>query len=104
MVKIDSLRVPRIKGIDKRIKLTEADRAAIIEAHNTGASINGLAREYGVSKRLVQFILYPERQKKNVQDRQARGGSTIYYERTEHHEAIKNHRTYKRELREKGII
>ena len=45
---------------DKRVKLSPEQRAEIIEA-GAGYGINKLAREYNVSKRLIQFILYPER-------------------------------------------
>lgn len=102
--KVDPLRVPRVKGIDKRIKLSDADRAAIIESHGSGASINGLAREYGVNKRLIQFILFPERQRKNLQDRQERGGSAKYYDVDKHREAMREHRSHKRKLLKDGVI
>lgn len=101
---IDDMRVPRRKGIDKRIRLSEADKAKIIEAHKAGASINGLAREYKVNKRLVQFILYPERHLKNLQDRKARGGSVIYYEKDKHKVYMQEHRAHKRALNLNGII
>lgn len=103
-MRLDYLRIPREKGIDKRIKLSEADKAKIIEAHKSGASINGLAREYKVNKRLIQFLLFPERHKKNLQDRQERGGTMKYYEKEKHKANMREHRDYKLELKTKGII
>lgn len=58
--------LPREK--DKRIKLTEIRIISI----------------YGVDKRLIQFIKFPERQAKNLRDRQPRGetkGNTGYQRR-----------------------
>lgn len=47
---------------DKRRKLTPAQYSAIREEYNTGTiSQRGLARKYGVSRRSIVFILYPER-------------------------------------------
>lgn len=63
-----------------------------------GISIGQIARDFKVSKRLVQFILFPERQKKNIQDRNDRGGSTIYYQKEKHKEAMKVHRQYKHQI------
>lgn len=97
-MKIDDLRVPREKGKDRRIKLSDADKAAIIEAHAAGASIHSLAREYQVDRRSIQFLLYPERHRKNLQDRQERGGTMQYYDKDYHREKMREHRQHKREL------
>ena len=45
---------------DRRVKLTSQDREEIKEK-GAGYGIRKMAREYGVDKRLIQFILYPER-------------------------------------------
>lgn len=87
---------------DRRVKLTEQDRADISEL--TGMSIRGIARMYGVDKRLIQFILYPERKAKNLLDRKNRGGSMAYYDKNKQKEYIKKHRHYKQELYLKGEI
>ncbi len=63
-----------------------------------GASINSMARMYGVSKRIIQFILYPERLERNRQLRAERGGSKIYYKRSEQTKAIAKHRGKKKEV------
>lgn len=87
---------------DRRVKLTEQDRADILEL--TGMSIRGIARMYGVDKRLIQFILYPERKAKNLLDRKNRGGSMAYYDKDKQKEYMKKHRHYKQELYLKGEI
>lgn len=97
---IDDLRVTRQH--DKRIKLTETQRDEI--AARRGESIHALSREYGVSRRLIQFIQYPERAEKNVRDRQARGGWRQYYTPEKHREIMQEHRNYKRELVKDGKI
>jgi hypothetical protein len=63
--------------------------------YEKGTSINKLAKDFKVNKRLIQFILFPERLKKNKELRADRGGSKIYYDREEHNQAINNLRHYK---------
>jgi hypothetical protein len=67
-------------------------------------SQRALAKMFGVSRRLIVFTLYPERQKENYQRRLERGGSKQYYDREKHAEAIKEHRRYKDVLYKEGRI
>ncbi len=53
---------------------------------------------FKVNKRLIQFILFPERQKRNLELREQRGGSKIYYNKDRHTLAMSEHRKYKKEL------
>lgn len=87
---------------DRRIKLTPQDKEDIKEL--TGLSIRAVARMYGVDKRLIQFILYPEKQEKNKLDRKGRGGSARYYNREKQKEYMKKHRHHKQNLYLKGKI
>ena len=87
---------------DRRIKLTEQDREDI--KNLTGMSIRGIARMYGVDKRLIQFILFPERYKKNLLDRKNRGGSMQYYDKERNKKAIRETRKYKHSLYVDGKI
>lgn len=87
---------------DKRIKLSEADKEEIKEL--VGMPIRAIARLYGVDKRLIQFILYPERLVKNKLDRANRGGSATYYDRDKNRDYVKKHRHHKQELYLKGEI
>jgi transposase len=93
---IDEQRIP--PGKDKRVKLSDAQRAEIILLAGQGLSQRQLASQFGVSRRLIQFILDPDKHKKNVQCRQERGGWKQYYDREKHAEAVRRHRDYKREL------
>lgn len=88
---------------DRRRKLTERDKQEIRE-NKENLSQRGLAKKYGVSRRMIVFVLFPERQKKNYEDRVARGGSKQYYDREKHTQTIREHRQYKQELFKNGEI
>jgi hypothetical protein len=88
---------------DKRVKLSDEQRQEIKE-NKLGLSLSKLAEMYGVSKRLIQFILDPEKQKRNLELREERGGSKIYYDKEKHNESVKKHRRYKQKLFIKGKI
>lgn len=79
---------------DRRRKLTPAEREAIRE-NPEGLSTRALAARYGVSKRLVQFILDPAKHAANLEARQKRGGSRQYYDRAEHSEAVRETRRHR---------
>ena len=102
--KSDSLPIKNSK-LDKRVKLTDADRIKIKEEHESGlVSINGLARKYNVNKRLIQFILFPERQEKAKKDFAERQKDGRYYDKDKHAAYVKKHRDHKKELYSKGLI
>ena len=88
----------RIAGMahDKRRKLSEQDKAEIKEL--VGMSIREIARMYGVDKRMIQFIKFPERLERCKQCRAMRGGSMQYYSKEKQREYIKKHRHHKQEI------
>jgi|SRR6185312_4926910 len=91
--------------LDKRVKLTDEDRDNIKKEYEAGAiSINGLARKYGVSKRLIQFTLFPERKEIAKQQFAERQKDGRYYDKDKHSEYMKNHRNHKKELYNKGLL
>lgn len=82
---------------DNRRKLSEADREEIKELYESGlVSIHGLARQFEVSRRLIQFILFPERQRKV--------DSKKYYDRDKNNEYKRRNRKHRNELFEKGRL
>lgn len=90
---------------DKRVKLTDQDREKIREEYATGLiSQNNLAKKYGVSKRLVQFILKPEKQEVAKQQFAARRKDGRYYDKDKHREYVKKHRNHKKDLFDKGLL
>lgn len=80
---------------DRRIKIPKSEYSNIKTMHKQGQAIRAIARQYGVDHRLIQFILFPERHAKNLQDRAERGGSKIYYNRDKWRETMREHRQYK---------
>ena len=100
------------KHIEKKIptklkrsaKLAPKQKEEIRYLEVGGISQRALAREYNVSRRLIVFCIYPERQKANYQERVARGGSKQYYDKEKHTEAMRKHRHYKQKLYLEGKL
>lgn len=89
----------------RNTKLTTAQRKEIFDKYTTGRySQRALATEYGVSRRLVTFIIDPTKHEENLKRRDERGGSMQYYNKDKHTEAIREHRRYKQELFVKGEL
>lgn len=90
---------------DRRVKLTDEDRVKIVEEYKTGLiSQRKLAEKYGVSRRLIQFILNPEKHeiaKKQYRERQKDGR---YYDREKHREYMRRHRQHKKKLYQEGLL
>lgn len=81
--------------IDRRVKLLNCQREMVHYWYGEGMSITAIAKLFKVNKRLIQFELFPERKKKNLKDREERGGTMQYYDKDKHRETIKEHRKYK---------
>ena len=82
----------------RRVKLLPKDKEKIKQLHAAGTSINGIARAFNVSKRLIQFILFPDRAEKAKELRRQRGGSKIYYDREKNRIAQLDTRNYKQKI------
>jgi DNA-binding XRE family transcriptional regulator len=91
------------KELDRRVKLSDLQKEEILKLKSKVTQIS-LAKAYGVSRRTIQFIWFPEQLEENKKRRAERGGSKQYYEREKHNLAMKEHRAYKRELTKKGLI
>lgn len=87
---------------DRRRRLTDKQKDEI-NALKDSISVTSCAKIYGVSKRTIQFLWYPERLERNKQLRQERGGHHQYYDKEKHREYIKQHRHHKQELYLKGF-
>lgn len=90
--KTDKMTVASLGLPDRRIRLTPEKREQLFDMHRNGCSIRSITRELGVSRRLVQFTLFPERKDA------ARNGRTWkdYYDREKHRKAQKEHKLYKK--------
>jgi hypothetical protein len=82
----------------RSVKLLPCQKEMVKYCYDKGISINQIARDFKVSKRLIQFILFPERLQKNKQDRFERGGTKIYYDKEKHTKATREHRIYKNKV------
>lgn len=90
---------------DRRIKMTPEDIAEAIKLRKENPdlwSYQKLADKFGVSKRLIIFRIKPETLEKVLEARKERGGYTTPTERQTKY--MRNHRQYKRELRNEGKI
>lgn len=81
--------------LDRRVKILRCQKLLIPFLYSSGMSIRSIARRYDVDKRSIQFILFPERHEKNLQDRDLRGGWKQYYNKDYNNEQMKIHRRYK---------
>ena len=88
---------------DKRVKLLDYERREIKRLYGK-VSQRKLAKAYGVSRRLIQFIGDPDKYKQNLLRREERGGSKIYYNREKFTKTQRTHRRYKQELYLKGKL
>lgn len=87
------------KEDDRRVKLKDADRIKIAELYKGGGySLGELANMYEVSRRTIQFCVYPERLKYNKQLFKERRKDGRYYDKDKWREQNKNHRRYKQKL------
>jgi transposase len=89
---------------DKRRKLTEAQKEEIRVQHAQGASQRQLATHFGVSRRLIQFILDPEKEARAKQLYAERRKDGRYYDPDKHAAAIREHRHHKHKLYTEGKL
>ena len=94
--------IPKEPGLDRRIRLTDEQRKEIAAAE--GFSIRELAEIFGVSRRTIQFIRNPEAKAQNIARRDERGGWRSYYDSAKHKARSKEHRKYKRQLDQQGLL
>jgi hypothetical protein len=91
--------------LDRRVKLTAQDKELVKWLREEEEiSYQKLADRFGVSKRLIIFICKPESKIKDLENRAKRGCSKIYYNRESHNASVKDHRDYKKELFQQGLI
>ena len=92
--------------LDRRRKLTEDQKDYIRWLREEeGLSQRKLAAMFGVSRRLITFILDPEKEKKNkVRAKQLRQEGRYKYTNEQWAETMKEHRRYKEKLHKGGLI
>ena len=84
--------------LDRRRKLSDEQKDEISHKYATGVySLNGLAREYGVSKKTVLLIINPESKRKS--DERIKDHWRDYAPSKEERNAImREHRAYKHKV------
>lgn len=63
-----------------------------------GESVRAIGRRFGVDRRTVDFILFPDKLEGNIKARELRGGSKVYYDKDIHLAYTKDHRNYKKKI------
>lgn len=92
MANVDELRTG--KEHDGRRRLTDEEKEDVKRLHKAGQSIHSLSRDYGVSRRLVQFLIYPER----LEIVNYPGHWSKYYDKEKHRRSMAKHRAKKKQL------
>jgi IS30 family transposase len=82
--------------LDRRRKLTPEDRIEISEGYSMGMSIHKLADCFGVSRKTIGFVLFPERVERDKERK--KGTWVLYYTTNKRRLYQKRHRAYKRTL------
>lgn len=101
-----STSIPLSKEQDRRIKLSDEQREEIRRKYATGLySQRGLAKEYGVSKSLIRFIVNPDTYKKSrEQFKQRRADGRYKPTKEEWAATVREHRRYKETLYKQGKL
>lgn len=91
---------------DRRRKLTEDQKAYIRWLREEeGLSQRKLAAMFGVSRRLITYIIDPEKEKRSKErGKQLRKEGRYKYTKEQWAEVMKEHRHYKEQLHKDGII
>ena len=84
--------------IDGRTKMLPCQKERCIRLHEEGMGIRPLSRMFNVDRRLIQFLLFPERKAKNMDDREKRGRKMKYNDKNYHKFQMKKHRDKKKNL------
>jgi len=103
-MKTDNFRIT--KKYDRRIKLTDKERGHIKILHKSGIAIREIARQYEdkCCRRTIQFILFPERNKKLKDIVKEEKRWLKYHTTASRREYMRGHRKYKRQLIKEGKI
>ena len=91
---------------DRRVKLTNADKADIKKLYATGMAIRAIARKYEgkCSRRLIGMVLFPGRRKRVAMLHKELRKDGRYYDRRKHTISIRKHHHHKQRLYLKGQL
>jgi len=95
--KIDKINLP--PELDRRIKLLAEDKERIKELFAQGEGIRPLARLFKVSRRTIQFVVFPDRLANCKAAYKKRGGWKKYaVSNQERADIMREHRNYKKKV------
>lgn len=106
---IDKLRISDDPSLDRRRKLTEAQRAEIRkkwwDTHEAERpTMTALGEEYNVHRTAIAGILYPERDERQRAKYKQRAKDGRYYDSEKARKNLKNCREYKLKLLQEGKL
>lgn len=93
------------ESLDKRFKLNQQQKEDIKIEYASGLiSQRDLAEKYNVSRRTIQFILDPDKLKRNQEQFRERQKEGRYYDKEKHRNYMKQHREHKKELYKNNLL
>lgn len=109
---IDQLTINRHgvdERLDRRVKLTTEDKQNIREQYfnarmDQRPTQTALAADYNVSRRLIEFILFPEREARQKEQARIRQKDGRYYDKERGRQNMREYREYKRTLVKEGKL
>lgn len=102
--KFETTKIKLPKAKDRRIKLSASDEKTIRRLYTRGYSIRKIAEVYKerCSRRLIQFVIFPERRELcRIQFKERRKDGR-YYDKEKNTQAVRNHRRYKQSVLTQG--
>jgi hypothetical protein len=90
-------RIPR--NLDRRVKYTTADKERVVALFKSGFPQRAIARETGISRRMVSFILFPDRLARQKELYKERRKDGRYYYKDTWAKTMKEHRHYKESIK-----
>jgi len=96
-------KIPR--ELDRRVKYTEEDKEKVKTMYRfERLSQRAISRDTGISRRMVSFILFPEKYEvARKQFKERRKDGRYFYGKKWWRETMKEHRRYKQGIKEKLI-
>lgn len=95
--------------LDRRIKFTAKEKEDIrnnyFKMHESERpTMTSLAAKYRVDRRLIQFILFPEREVRHRKQARIRHNDGRYYDKEKERLKMQRYRDYKRRLAKEGKL
>ena len=94
-------KIPR--ELDKRVKYTKADLSDILHRYKSGDSQRQIARDMGISRRYISFIINPHYLAKCKKQFKERSKDGRYYNKDKWSVTMRKHRRYKQSIKNKLI-